>query len=124
MIDMHTKPHRLVQLLAALALALPCAATLPASKPRADSARPAGETVEYAALEHQVGAELAIDTTFNTTRRGTLVKYTNPTLTLRLAPEAGAIELSVPRDTVRRITILKPAPAAPSTQGSRGAEEN
>ncbi len=113
---------RCLAVLAALALVLPPLAAAAEAAP--SGARAAGAAVEYAELEHEIGAELAIDTTFNTTRRGVLVKYTNPTLTLRLGPEAGSIDLSVPRDTVRRITILKPAPPASTTQGRRGAETN
>ncbi|HEY0178858.1 MAG TPA: hypothetical protein VGC30_04390, partial [Dokdonella sp.] len=107
---------RCLAVLAALALVLPPLAAAAAAEAAPSGARAAGAAVEYAELEHEIGAELAIDTTFNTTRRGVLVKYTNPTLTLRLGPEAGSIDLSVPRDTVRRITILKPAPPASTTQ--------
>ncbi|MEO5622998.1 MAG: hypothetical protein ABJB02_08120 [Dokdonella sp.] len=69
-----------------------------------------GEIVAYESLEQQVGAEIAIETTLSTIRRGTLVKFTNPTLTLRLGPEHGSINLSMPRETIRSIRLLVPAP--------------
>jgi len=90
-------------------------------------ARPAGEVVPYEALENQVGAEIAVETTHNTVRRGRLLKYTNPTLKLELGPEHGSIELSVPRETVRTIRLLSPAaPAAgeAQNQGSSSAQKN
>ncbi len=108
-----------------LAGAAPLAAAAPAAKAKAAAAEPAGRTVEYQELEQQVGAVIAVETNLNTVRRGVLVKYTNPTLTLRLGPEAGSIDLSVPHDSIRRITLITPAPApgAPP-QGSRSAEKN
>lgn len=92
--------------------------------------QPAGQTVEYATLAQHVGDEIVVETTLNTVRRGTLVKYTNPTLTLQLGPEHGSIELSVPHETVRSVRVLKAAPAAqPQTdaqqqQGHRSAQKN
>lgn len=124
-------------LMAVVALALACSCALataktahPAKAKVADvAAPPVGAPAAYDALEHHVGDELVIETTLNTVRRGKLVKYTNPTLTLQLGPEHGSIELSVPRETVRSIRVL-PATAAPSDanaqpkQGSDSAEKN
>ena len=70
---------------AALALVLACTLAN-AKRPAAaatktkvvEAAKPVGEPVAYDALEHHVGDEIAIETTFNTVRRGKLVKYTNP----------------------------------------------
>lgn len=89
------------------------------AKPAASSARP----IHYEELEQQIGAEIAVETTLNTVRRGILVKYTNPTLILKLGPQAGSIELSVPHDTVRSITLITPAPQ-PAAQGSSSAQKN
>ena len=120
----------------ALVIAVPAiaahAVSTSAAKARtaAASAPPGSAIVAYESLEQQVGAEIAIETTLNTIRRGTLVKYTNPTLTLQLGPEHGSIDLSVPRETIRSIRLLSPAPAAPSTPGvqpdtgSTGAKKN
>ena len=95
--------------------------------------QPVGETVTYESLEQRVGAELAIETTLITVRRGTLVKYTIPALPLRLGPEHGSIDLTVPHETVRNIRVLVPAasgdaqkPADKETQkqGSGSAQKN
>lgn len=117
---MSRHPFRTVAVLAALAL-LPAAAlanAAPAAKP-AQAAEPAGQVVAYAALEHHVGAEILIETTLNTVRRGVLVKYTNPTLTLQLGPEHGSIELSVPQETVRSVRVLKSAPQGAAHESSQ-----
>jgi hypothetical protein len=124
--------------IAAAALALVLACTLAnAKRPAAaatktkvvEVAKLVGEPVAYDALEHHVGDEIAIETTFNTVRRGKLVKYTNPTLTIQLGPEHGSIELSVPRETIRSISVLPAAPARPEAgakqeQGNRSAKKN
>jgi hypothetical protein len=107
-----------------------------AAKPKpaksAEAAKPAGHPVEYQELEGKLGAVVIVETNLNTARRGTLVKWTNPTLVLQLGPEAGSIELSVPHDSIRRITLLDPPPApatpnpapTPTTQGSGSAKKN
>lgn len=110
-----------------LAAAVPLAYATPAAAAKKDTGTSvaSGRVVDYAELEHEVGAEIAIETTLNTVRRGTLLKYTNPTLTMRLGPEAGSIELSVPRDMIRRITLVTPAAeAATQEQGSSSGKAN
>ena len=99
-------------------LAVQAAAATKAKLPAAP-APAAGEIVAYESLEQQVGAEIAIETTLNTIRRGTLVKYTNPTLTLQLGLEHGSINLSVPRETIRSIRLLAPSPAAQPQPGAQ-----
>jgi hypothetical protein len=89
------------------------AAPAPASAP----AHPAGKVVDYAELEQHVGDEITVETTLGTLRHGVLVKYTNPALTLQLGPEHGSIELTVPRDTVRNVSVTTPA-APPQDAGS------
>ena len=120
-------------LMAAAALALVSACALANAKsPVAaatntkgvEAAKPVGEPVAYDALEHHVGDEIAIETTLNTVRRGKLVKYTNPTLTIRLGPEHGSIDLSVPRETIRSIRVLPAAPAQPESGASSRAKKN
>ena len=141
MINQHSR-NRIVAV-AALALISACAsanakhplhdanAKAAAARPAAsEAAKPVGEAVAYEALEHHVGAEILIETTFNTVRRGTLLKYTNPALTLQLGPEHGSVELTVPRETVRGARVLAPAasnqaaPDAKQDQGNRSAEKN
>jgi hypothetical protein len=91
----------------------------------AEAPKPAEKAVAYKDLESQIGAELAIETTFNTVRRGTLVKYTNPGLTIQLGSEAGSIELEVPAETIRRVSIVTPAPqAATRPQENSSAKKN
>lgn len=87
------------------------------------AAAPVGEIVAYESLEQQVGAEIVVETTLNTIRRGTLIKYTNPVLTLRLGVEHGSIELSVPRETIRSIRLLSaPAPLPAAKPAAAAAE--
>lgn len=100
------------------------AKSVAANKP-ADAPKPTDKVVEYKELETNIGAELSIETTFNTVRRGTLVKYTNPGLMIRLGPEAGSIELDVPADTIRRVSIVTPTPQnATPPQENSSAKKN
>ena len=141
MVTLHSR-NRIVAV-AALALMSACAlanakhpkhaartGTAAAAPAAAEAAKPVGEAVAYEALEHHVGAEVLIETTFNTVRRGTLRKYTNPALTLQLGPEHGSVDLTVPRETVRGVRVLAPtapaeaAPAAKQDQGSGSAKKN
>jgi hypothetical protein len=124
--------HPLLIALAAAALMLGGSGAY-AAKPKpnkpTEAAKPVGQPIEYQDLEGKVGAVIVVETNLNTARRGTLVKWTNPTLVLRLGPEAGSIELSVPHESIRRITLLDPPPAAtpaptPTTQGSGSAKKN
>ncbi len=90
--------------------ATPAAEPAPAVEPSQLVASP----IAYADLAGRVGARLAIETTFNTVRRGTLIKYTKTTLTLRVDPAQGGFELSVPSNTIRSIRVIEEAaPAAP-----------
>ena len=89
---------------------------LAAPPAKAPVAQGGGEAVAYAELEHRVGATLVVETIHNTVRRGQLVKYTNVGLTLKLGPDHGSIELSVPRDSIRSLRVLDAAPAPEATQ--------
>ena len=84
----------------------------------------AGEVVAYKDLERYVGATIVVETTLGTTHRGVLVKYTNPALVLRLGPQMGSIDLTVPQETVRRSTVVEPATKPAAGQGSDSAEKN
>lgn len=86
--------------------------------------------IDYASLVDKIGSQLIIRTTNDTTRSGELIRYTNVTLTLQLGPEAGSIELSVPRDSIRNI-LIEIAPAdplflneEPKHEGESGAKKN
>ena len=85
------------------------AAPAEAAKP----SQPIGKLVEYTELEQHVGSDLVIETTLGTVRRGKLLKYTNPGLTIQLGPEHGSVEFSVPRETVRNVSLVLP-PAEPA----------
>ena len=96
-----------------------------AKKPRAEEAAlPAGRVVEYAELEHLVGADIEIETNLKTIRRGTLVKYTNPALTIKLGPEHGSILFTAPQPTIRRISVFAEPPAPAPAQGTGSAKTN
>ena len=86
------------------------AAPAEAAKPQ-----PIGKVVEYSELEQHVGSDIVVETTLGTVRRGKLLKYTNPGLTIQLGPEHGSVEFSVPRETVRNVSLVLPSaePAAP-----------
>src|ERR1700752_2010328 len=71
--------------------------------------KPAGQVVEYPELENRIGQTLAIATTFKTTRQGKLIKYTQPALTLGIGTEGKPMEFTVPRETIKTITVLTPA---------------
>ena len=115
---MNPIPSILMVLLIACAMgATPLAAAEPAKPGKAaKGAKPAAPAnlreVEYSDLERHVGAQLVVQTTNDTVRSGTLVKYTNVGLTVRLGPEAGSIDLSMPRNTVRKVSVTV-APADP-----------
>ena len=85
--------------------------------------QPVGTPIEYSALEQRVGDQVIVETTMNTVRRGVLVKYTNPTLTLELGPENGNITLTVPRETIRSLRVIPAEPAA-ANDGAGSAETN
>jgi hypothetical protein len=109
---------------ATLALAGGVAFAAKAPKPKAEPAKPAGEVVEYASLENRVGAMLAIDTTFHTTRTGTLVKWTQPTLTLDMGSAGNPMELTVPKETIVKIMLLTPSAEPAKDAGTSGAKKN
>jgi hypothetical protein len=105
---------------ASMAVAAPAAGR----KAAAEAPKPDGTPIEYSALEQRVGDQVIVETTMNTVRRGTLLKYTNPTLTLELGPENGNITLSVPRETIRSLRVIPAEPAATDSDGAGSAETN
>lgn len=112
--------------LALAAVAGAASAVQPTATKKAREAKPeavAGTPIEYVDLETQVGAEIAVETTLNTVRRGVLLKYTGPALTIQLGPQLGSIDFTVPRETVRNITLIAPA-GAPAAKDSGSAQKN
>ena len=137
---MYRFAHSVIVLSVALLLAMPALAA-PASPPAAKSATPTAakvtptkaapaapiaRVVEYTELENHVGDTIIIETTLDTVRRGTLVRYTNPGLTLRLGPDDGSIELEIPHDNVRNVSVVTDDAAAADKggQGSDSAKKN
>ncbi|SFN28294.1 hypothetical protein [Dokdonella immobilis] len=129
-------PHFLFRfVLAAMALlAAPALIAAGPAKAGKSSAAPKAQAtlreIEYPDLENKIGQKLVVYTTNNTTRSGTLVRYTNVTLTLQLGPEAGSIELAVPRKGVRKV-MIEIGPADPLflnegklQEGESGAKTN
>ena len=86
--------------------------------------------VEYTSLESKIGSDLVIQTTNDTTRRGTLLRYTKVSLNVKLGADNGSIELAIPRSTIRKV-MLEIAPAdplfpeqKPLDKGKPGAKKN
>jgi hypothetical protein len=94
-----------------------------APKPQAES-KPAGQVVEYAELESRVGETVSIETTFRTTRTGKLVKWTQPTLTVDMGTAEKPMELTVPKETIVKITVVTPPAADAKDAGKSGAKKN
>ncbi len=120
---------------AALTLVLiPCAmAAKPVKGGKAVDSKAApvnSREIEYASLVDKIGSTLIIHTTNGTMRRGTLMRFTNVSISLKLGPENGSIELAVPRDTIRTLSIEIAAAdplfpeTKPMTEGKPGAKKN
>lgn len=97
---------------------------------KATEAQTSLREVEYESLENRIGSGLVIETTNDTTRRGTLERYTKVSLSVKLGPDSGSIELAVPRTTIRKV-MLEIAPADPLfleqktlDKGKSGAKKN
>ncbi|MBX3693202.1 hypothetical protein [Dokdonella sp.] len=121
---------RLSLLCLALAVVIAPALAVEPAKPKAEQAASNQREVEYPALERHVGKAIVVHTTNDTVRTGTLLKYTNVNLTIQLGPEAGSIELTVPRNTVRRafVTVGNADPLFPNDtfhqETKPGAQKN
>ncbi|HZP68004.1 MAG TPA: hypothetical protein VFB32_16995 [Rudaea sp.] len=108
----------------ALALLLGTSACLGADAPHhkpASAAKPAEQETSFDDLTSHVGDHVTVSTTFGTVRAGILLKRSNYEITLKL--DDGA-EFSVPRDTIRKITVRVPAPETQSATGDGSAKKN
>lgn len=83
----------------------------------------AGAEVDYEELRDLTGATIQVETIHRTSRSGVLLRYTIPAITVQLPAEAGGFDLSIPRETVRRVRILGLAGDAGQPDSER-AEEN
>lgn len=73
--------------------------------------------LSFEELRNQVGARIAVHTTFGTKREGLLTRYTDVGITIKLDPDQGGFDLEVPRNTLLDATVITPAPPpAPSAQ--------
>jgi hypothetical protein len=95
-----------------------------APKPQAEPPKPAGQVIEYDALENRVGETVSIETTFRTTRTGKLVKWTRPALTLDMGSADKPLELTVPKETIVKLTVVTPPAADAKNTGTSGAKKN
>jgi hypothetical protein len=99
-------------LIVALAAGAAFAADAPPVAKPAPAAKPAtADVIEYADLEHQVGARVIVRSRLGTTRTGTLAHW-SPTA-IRLRMDNGA-ELEMPVNTIRQVR-LAPAPKSGPT---------
>jgi hypothetical protein len=83
------------------------------------------QTVEFKDLERYVGQVVKVRTKYNTQRAGTLIKYTSAGILLKLSAREGGIELQVPANNVRSVSVLismDQSLVAPA--GEQGAEKN
>jgi hypothetical protein len=86
--------------------------------------------VDYAQLERNVGQRIVVHTTIGTTRQGVLKRFSKVNITVQLGADNGAIELEIPRNTIRE-ALLEIAPADPlflneksPYEGKSGAQKN
>ena len=129
---------RLMLVLLAVLLAADVQAAAPAKTEKTAKAKPVQlkqaqvslREVDYSSLESKVGSKLVIDTVNNTTRSGTLLRYTNVSIIVKLGADSGSIELGMPRKTIRKIMLEIP-PADPlfinetsPHEGKPGAKKN
>jgi hypothetical protein len=103
---------------AALALGTAVQATAadkaaPPAKAAKTGAQPVAESsIAYEDLREHIGERIAVQTRFKTTRVGTLTKFSKVELTLSIDSPSGASEMTIPKDTVVRVTPAEaPAPA-------------
>lgn len=81
--------------------------------------------VEYDELSNHVGTEIIVETSHNTQRRGILRKQTRLNLTLELESGGSSFDLTIPRDTVRRIALVASSiPVQISVQEIPRAQKN
>lgn len=123
----------LVSRIGALALLAMGVSSVYAAAP-AQKAAPATQVslraVDYAQLERNVGQRVVIHTTNGTTRQGVLKRFSKANITVQLGADNGAIELEIPRNTIRE-ALLEIAPADPlflneksPYEGKSGAQKN
>ena len=92
----------------------------PATKPHVTSS-PALQEVAYADLGKYIGKAVTVRTTLGTLRSGTLMKFTNTAIGLKL--DSGA-ELTIPADTIQTAGVpVSPADPLFPTTGEPSAKK-
>ncbi len=123
----HDHSFRKSLLPVAAATALLCLVLGPAVAPARAEVPVAGkeieEKLEYSDLARYVGKTVRVRTTFKTVRTGTLLKYTDAALTVKLPDREGGMELSMPRSTVVEVSspyrMDEPFYAEPGADGAK-----
>jgi hypothetical protein len=86
---------------------------VPARAAKADD-KPAANSIPYDELKYHVGERIVVETKFKSTRIGTLTKASLYELTLSVPTVSGPAELSMPKETIVRVTPAEtPKPAKP-----------
>lgn len=100
------------------------------AKSKVDLSQVQFREIPYAELEHRIDSRIVVHTTNQTVRSGILTHYTKVSISLRLGPEVGSIELSIPSTSVRKV-LLELGPADPlfidetaEKKGETGAKKN
>jgi hypothetical protein len=88
-------------------------ADAPAKTAKAE-AKAAASSIPYDELKYHVGERVVVETKFKSTRTGTLAKASQFELVLSVPTVSGPAELSMPKETIVRVTPAEtPKPAKP-----------
>ena len=111
---------KIMLLVATLTCAGSFTTALAAAKPGAASRTPKAEekpqsaAIPYDELRFHVGERVVVETRFKSTRTGTLAKASQYELVLSVPTLQGPAELTMPKDTILRVTPAEtPKPAKP-----------
>ena len=81
---------------------------------KAEEKKVAASSIPYEELRYHVGERIVVETKFKSTRVGTLSKASQFELVLSVPTISGPAELSMPKDTILRVTPAEtPKPAKP-----------
>jgi hypothetical protein len=71
---------------------------------------PTGRALVYSDLRGLEGRRIEVESTFGSVRRGTLEKYTDTAITLRLEQRERGLQVTMPQGTVREVRLLDSRP--------------
>ena len=83
----------------AIASPQPPVSVLPAPTP--------GRSLAYAELSGLQGRRIEVESTYGSVRRGTLQKYTDTAITIRLEQRERGLEVTMPHQTVREVRLIE-----------------